>query len=117
MESELLNSSSNLSTDGSSYQNSNYFARFQDGSETPFDSNLDDSFEEDILNPLGVSVLSLNTWWSLLSSTILFILFQERPLESASDTSEDSENEELKMDFVEENLPQEPGMCAPRLLF
>ncbi|KAK6634867.1 hypothetical protein RUM44_000114 [Polyplax serrata] len=86
VESELLNSSSNLSTDGSSYQNSNYFARFQDGSETPFDSNLDDSFEEDILNPLG-----------------------ERPLESASDTSEDSENEELKMDFVEENLPQEPG--------
>lgn len=51
----MFNSSSNLSTDGSSNQNFNYFVKYQDGGETPFDSNLDESFEEDILNSFGVS--------------------------------------------------------------
>lgn len=49
-------SSSNLSTDGSSCLNFNYFSKHQDGSDTPFDSNFDDSFEDDsFLNNMGVS--------------------------------------------------------------
>ncbi|EEB14977.1 conserved hypothetical protein [Pediculus humanus corporis] len=83
----INNSSSNLSTDGSSYLNNNYFIRFQDGGETPFDSNIDESYyEEDILNTYG-----------------------ERIPEYMSDTSEDSEIDELKKDYVEDGPPLESG--------
>lgn len=59
-DSDVQTGSSGMSTDGSSYQNFNYFVKYQDLNETPFDSNLDDSFEEDILDNVGVNI-QLNT--------------------------------------------------------
>ncbi|KAL0277277.1 UNVERIFIED_CONTAM: hypothetical protein PYX00_004621 [Menopon gallinae] len=76
--------SCNVSTDGSSYQNFSYFNKYQDLNETPFDSNFDDSFEEDILN-------------------------SDEMTEYISEGSDDSECEELKKDFVEENPTAEIG--------